>query len=333
MTETRHAFVTGGTGFLGANLLKLLHEDGIRITALYRTESARDRDPLRELPIEWVQGSVTDYDSLEHVLPADADAIYHVAGNTSQWKKEYDVQYDVNVNGTKNIVKAAVKKGVLRFVHTSSIAAYGIHSTPFDESTPSNAATCGQHYSLTKWLGEEEVKRACREDGLRAVILNPAHIVGPYDTHNWIQLFISIYQDNLPAIPPGFGRFAHARDIARAHIVALEKGRVGENYLLGGPEATFLQFINTIQSVMHKRLSKRATPAAMFFVLEPIFRIGGMFSGKQPRLTPELVKLLTKNVQSSDAKAETELDFQPVSIRDQVEDTFGWLQDSGLLKN
>lgn len=332
MAGISHAFVTGGTGFLGINLLKLLHEEGIRVTALYRSEEARRRDPLPQFSVDWQQGSVTDLGSLQRALPEDADAVFHLAGNTSQFKKDYGIQYEVNVDGTRNMVRAALDRGVLRFAHTSSIAAFGLQDGPFDETTPSNAESCGQHYSWTKWLGEEEVKRACREEGLQAVILNPAHIVGPYDRHNWIQLFVAVYRDDLQAVPPGFGRFAHARDIARAHITALAKGRVGENYLLGGPEASFLEFIRTIQEVMDKPLSKRATPAWMFHVLEPLFRLGGLLTGRQPRLTPELVKLLTKQVHSSDAKAEAELDFHPVSIREQVEDTYQWLLTSDLLE-
>jgi dihydroflavonol-4-reductase len=329
MTALKHAFVTGGTGFLGINLIRLLHEDGVRITALYRSEASTHA--LEDIPVEWVQGSVTDFASLVAALPPSADTVFHVAGNTSQWKKENAIQHDVNVNGTRNMVRAALHHNVRRFIHTSSIAAFGIHTQPFDETTPSNAATCGQHYSLTKWLGEEEVRRACREDQLLGVILNPAHIVGPYDTHNWIQLFTSVYEDNLPAIPPGFGRFAHVRDIARAHIAAVHKGRVAENYLLGGPEASFLQFINAIQRVMEKPLSKKETPAYVFRTMEPIFRLGSAFSGKKPRLTPELVKLLIKKVHSSDAKAERELDFHPVGIQQQVEDTYDWLLKSGKL--
>ncbi|MCO6459141.1 MAG: NAD-dependent epimerase/dehydratase family protein [Pirellulaceae bacterium] len=324
-----HAFVTGATGFLGQNLVRLLLEDGFQVTALYRSDASLAA--FEGLPVHWVRGSVTDEQSLLRGLPHDVDVVFHAAGNTSQWRREYPLQYDVNVHGTRHMVRAALARRARRFVHTSSIAAFGIQNQPFDESTPSNAATCGQHYSWTKWLGEEEVRRACRDEGLRAVILNPAHIVGPYDTHNWVRLFVSVYRDDLPAIPPGFGRFAHARDIARAHITAADKGRAGENYLLGGPEASFLEFINTIQQVMGKRLSKRATSAWVLRLAEPLFRVQSLFTGQQPRLTPDLVKLLIKQVHSSDAKAERELDFRPVSILQQVEDTYAWLRETGQL--
>lgn len=125
MAGISHAFVTGGTGFLGINLLKLLHEEGIRVTALYRSEEARRRDPLPQFSVDWQQGSVTDLGSLQRALPEDADAVFHLAGNTSQFKKDYGIQYEVNVDGTRNMVRAALDRGVLRFAHTSSIAAFG----------------------------------------------------------------------------------------------------------------------------------------------------------------------------------------------------------------
>jgi len=237
----KKAFVTGSTGFLGINLIHKLLEEGWMVHALHRATS--DLKYLQNQKIEFVEGSITDLSSLKAAMPEQPDAIFHLAGNTSMWSKHNKEQYRDNVIGTQNMIECALEKGAKRFIHTSSIGAYGIHHNRIDEQTQSNAEHGPINYNKTKFLGEQLVKEAAKK-GLNAVIINPAHIIGPYDAQNWAQLLIGVYKDDLPGIPCGKGTFCHVDDVVKAHIAAVDRGNIGENYLLGGEEARFIEVIN-----------------------------------------------------------------------------------------
>jgi len=287
---------------------------------------------LEDKNINWVQGSITDIISLKNGVPDNTDILFHLAGNTSQWKKMFPTQYDVNVNGTINMVQTAIDKGVKKFVQLSSIAAFGVSDSIINEKTPSNAVNSSHYYAFTKWKGEQEVKRAVREDGLDAVILNPAHVIGPHDYHNWIRLIESVYNDSLPLVPPGIGKFSHVKDIVQSLIVASKKGRAGHNYLLGGQKASFLELINIMLKVMGKEKSYSYPHHPIIFkVLEKYYQFASLFSNKEPRLTTDTITMLTKKIVSDDSKAIEELGFNPASIEEQIKDTYDWIKSKKIL--
>ena len=246
---TKTAFVTGATGFIGLNLIEELVQQNWEVVALHR--SASDLTYLKKLNARRVTGSVTDYKSVLAAMPSQPDAVFHLAGNTSVWSKHNREQYEDNVTGTRNMLKAALDKKARKFIYTSSVSSFGFHEGQIDENTPSNAASCGVNYHLTKYLAEKEVEKAVRQ-GLDAVIINPCHVMGPYDKGNWSQLVKLVYHDKLPGVLPGTGTFGHVKDVVRAHIAAVEKGKTGKKYLLGGVEATYLQAIQTLQKMLDK---------------------------------------------------------------------------------
>ena len=246
----KKAFVTGATGFLGLNLIERLLLKEWNITALYLPGD--NLKYLSQLPVESVAGNVLDYQSLLKAIP-EGHIIFHLAGDTTTWHKNAERQYNINVRGTINMCRAAIEKKASRFVITSSSSAFGCHEDPISEQTVSNALTCKINYHRTKYLSEQEVKKAV-EQGLFAVIMNPCNIIGPYDPGNWSQLIKSVYQNDLPGYPPGIGTFAHVRDVADAHISAANNGRKGENYLLGGVEASFKEVIIEILNIIGKDL-------------------------------------------------------------------------------
>ncbi|MGZ7081508.1 MAG: NAD-dependent epimerase/dehydratase family protein, partial [Thermoanaerobaculia bacterium] len=213
----KEAFVTGGTGFVGRNLIERLIDAGWKITALVRDRGAAPF--LRRQEVTIVEGSITDRESLVRALPDDVDAVFHVAGNTSLWSGGDTEQTRVNVDGTRNVVDAALVKRARKLIATSSIAAYGFHDAPITEETRSNAMSTGVNYFRTKWLAEEEVRKGIAQ-GLDATILNPANIIGPYDDRNWSRMIALVARDKLPGVPPGAGSFCHVREVAAAHISA-----------------------------------------------------------------------------------------------------------------
>ncbi len=324
----KKAFVTGGTGFLGLNLIEDLMAENWEVYALHRKNS--DLTYLKRFNVNLVEGTITDIASLQKAMPENLDAVFHVAGDTSLWKKLNEVQYQNNVIGTRNMLTVALEKKATRFIHTSSISAHGSQKGIVNEDTPSTAENSFINYDKTKYLAEKEVDKAV-EKGLNAVILNPCHIVGKYDKHNWAQLIQMTYRDKLPGIPPGSGMYCHAKDISHAHINAVEKGNIGERHLLGGVEANFLESINIVQKILGREPYKKSTPPAALKLVMWMGMLGAAFNSKEPTVTPEKFAILTKKSVCDYSKAIKVLDYQTSSLEKMIGDCFYWLKEENLL--
>ena len=324
-----HAFVTGATGFLGRHLVEALVRENWTVCALHRPTS--DIRHLEHPAIRPVPGDVLDPDSMASALKQKTDAVFHVAASTNQWRLNNHYQEQVNVTGTRNVVRAALRHGHGRFVHTSSIAVYGIHHGIITEETPSNALTYGSNYMRTKYLAEKEVEAGIRE-GLDAVFINPPHIMGRYDRHNWVRLFQLVATDRLPGIPPGRGTFVHAPEVARTHIRAVSRGRTGERYLLGGADASFLEIVQGIGTLLGKQVGDRTMPAWILRMVGWISEWGSRFTRREPDLTPEKVQLVTEELMCGGEKAAQELGHRVIPLGIMLKDTCEWLRENGLLE-
>ena len=324
----KQAFVTGSTGFLGLNLIEVLVSEGWDVVALHLP--GEDLTYLSRFDVKPVAGDILDYRGLVNVTPKDSDAVFHLAGDTTTWPRLAERQYNVNVAGTANVCRAAMERAAGRLIVTSSSSAYGCHAERFSELTPSNALTCGINYHKTKYLAEQEVKRAVKE-GLDAVIINPCNIIGPYDTANWSQLIINVARNTLPGVPPGVGTFAHVRDVARAHVTAYDAGRTGENYLLGGVEASFKEVISEIISVTGVDLPLKDISRFKLKIALYISSLKALFDGKEPLLTYPKYERLVGRLSCDNSKAVRELGFSTTSIGTMVSDCYEWLTQEGLV--
>jgi dihydroflavonol-4-reductase len=322
------AFVTGGTGFLGLNLIEQLLAENWDIVALHRPTSTLTQ--LRAKEVRLVQGSITELDSLINVLPEEVDAVFHVAGNTNVWSPRNRIQTRDNVEGTRNVVAAALKRQTKRFIHTSSIAAYGHHRERIDEDTQSNAIHSPMNYHRTKYLAEIEVRKGI-EKGLDAVMVNPVNIIGPYDYHGWSQLFTLIDRQKIPGVPRSTQTFCHVKDVARAHIAAFDRGRKGEKYILGGVEVDYLTLAQEIGDILERQIPKRTTPAWILKLLGRVSLLGSYISGKQPDMTPEKAILITDQMLCVSQKAEKELGYHTTPLREMLDDCHKWMLSEGLI--
>ncbi len=325
---TRTAYVTGSTGFLGLNIVECLQQQGWNVIALRRkTSNTRDLDRMQ---VTQVEGDVTDIESLRRTMPENVDAVFHVAADTCIWSKISERQNHINIDGTRNVVKVALEKKAGRFIHTSSIGAFGnIHGPVIDENTPSQAMHSKINYYRSKYLAEQEVFKGI-EQGLDAVILNPAQIVGPYD-YNYTPLIIdTIRKGAMMAVPKGSTVCGHVRDYARAHVAAFEKGRTGERYLLGGVHATYTELFQSIGRIVNKKTPTRMFPAWLMSVLAVVMDKVSQITNKEPLLCPEKVILMNNPVRISSKKAEQELGFTTCSLDDMYQDCYRWMQQSGM---
>jgi dihydroflavonol-4-reductase len=325
--SAKHAFVTGGTGFLGVNLIEQLRKDGWDVTAIYRDDSKTAF--LKELGVNLIPGTIDDEKTLIDAMPKEVDAVFHVAADVSFWRANNARQTRTNVDGTKNVVNAALKKKAKRFIHTSSIAAYGTHKQPVTEQTRQTGQSSNINYLRTKALAEMEVRQAIKA-GLDAVILNPANIVGPHDSHNWGRLFQVVRDKQLPGIPPGNGSFAHSIEVARAHITAVEKGKTGENYLLGGPAASYRDCFEAVSKILGIEIEANITSPVVLKTVAVFSDFVSMFTHKYPTLTPEMAEILCGNITCKSDKAEKELNYKVTSLDQMFQDCFDWLVANGI---
>ncbi|MEQ8699820.1 MAG: NAD-dependent epimerase/dehydratase family protein [Bauldia litoralis] len=324
------AFVTGGTGFLGLNLIEQLAEAGWAVTALHRPGS--DLSGLKKFDVTPAKGQLIELDALTDVVPEDLDAVFHVAGDTTMWSRHFAPQLRTNVDGTRNMVTAAHRRGARRFVHTSSIAAYGVwHGRePISEDSEKKGDLSAVNYDRTKYHAEVVIQGALR-NGVDAVVLNPCHIIGRYDAHNWGRMIRMINEGTLPGVPPRAGTFCHAEAVAKAHIAAAERGRTGENYLLGGPVADFLEVAQVIGRLTGKKVPRRPVPAWLFMLVARAKTGWGNLRDREPDLTPQAAEVVLANARIDTDKAERELGYVSPDLEAMLRDCYDWMKREKLV--
>jgi dihydroflavonol-4-reductase len=323
------AFITGGTGFIGMNLIEELTRSGWAVVALHRDTS--DLTYLRRFPVRLAPGSLLEPAAVEAAMPTGVDAVFHVAADVSFWARNAGRQSEINIHGTRNVVNAALKRRAAKFVHTSSSIVYGFGPGPFDELYPQRGRGSWFNYMNTKSLAEAEV-RAGIAQGLDAVILNPSNVIGRFDLHNWSRLFGLALEGKLDWIPGGRSSFSHATQVACAHVAAVSRGRTGENYVLGGVDASYRDLVRMVCAVAGVRPRCRPVPKAILRVAARIFEFGASLGQREPLITPEAAALLSADTTCRSEKAARELGFQTVPLRTMVEDCFGWLVQEGKIR-
>jgi dihydroflavonol-4-reductase len=324
----RAAFVTGGTGFVGLNMVKELMIRGWDVTALHRPSS--DLTLLKRFRPKLAVGELSDANSLRAAIPPGTDTVFHVAGNTNMWRGGNAQQTRDNVEGTRNLVEAALAKQVRRLVVTSSISAYGPVDGEITEATPSLAENASVNYQKTKWQAQE-LARAAIPKGLEVVIMQPGAIMGPYDIGTWSRLFAMVRDDKLPGVPPSLLTFTHVREVVAAHIAAADKGQSGASYLLGGENKTMMQLVKEISSLLGKPAPQKETSMALLRAIAVLGDFASRFTGKEPPITPEMASLMSRRVSTASAKAQRELCYRVVPLKDMVKDCYDWMVAEGRI--
>ncbi|TDI61585.1 MAG: NAD-dependent epimerase/dehydratase family protein [Alphaproteobacteria bacterium] len=327
MTDQKTAFVTGGSGFLGRHIIDLLLADGWHVTAMYRDGS--DVSHLEGRSIDLAIGDITDVGSIDQAMAPNTNAVFHAAADTSQWSKNNARQDAINIGGTKNMLAVAKAKQVGRFIHTSSISAYGCQDGVITEESPSIAANSPLNYERSKFAAQQLVIEAAA-NGLDTVLLNPTAITGPADTNNWARSFYIARDGSIPGAPSGATSMCDVRDVARAHLAAFEVGKRGENYLLGGKAVSYKMMLQEIASVAGVEVNLRAVPAIGMTIFGRWNQIVSMFTGKEPDITPEIAYMMNRHMECSGEKARRELNYHDRDWRTSIKDSFDWLVAQGL---
>ena len=325
----RTAFITGADGFVGLNLTKELLDHGWNVIAL--TLPSSQCPHLLKLNPHIIEGDITNFKSLQAIFPENVDAVFHVAADTSLTSSRNKQQTKVNVVGTRNVVRLALEKNAGRFIHMSTVAVFGFHQQRIHEQTPSTVNNTDINYFISKAQAEAEVFKGV-EQGLNAVIINPANILGPYDTQGWAQIFIKIRENQFSGIGNGGGSFCHVSEVARIMRKSVDKAKTGERYILGGADASFHEVALTAQKIIGGSVPEKPASAFMMTFLAWVVIFFSTIKGKEPFLTPEIVKLTTNWLRVESSKATHELGYTQHSLERMIHDSCHWLSSQNLLQ-
>jgi len=322
--------VTGGTGLVGSTIARMLIGQGYSVKILRRENS--NLYNVRSLDVEHCIGDVRDTASLPKAIKG-CDTVFHTAAIVSFWRPLRDIQYDVNVIGTRNIVDACLKAGIRRLVHTSSIAALG-HPEPGQlatESTAFNGKSLKRGYKSSKFLAEQEIFNGI-EKGLDAVIVNPSVIIGPGDIHfNGGNLIRSIRKGLVPFYLKGGMNVVYVDDVANGEIFAWKKGRKGERYILCGENLTHREIFALTAEIVGGKAPRMRCPVPFVKFAARAFEFVSFLTRKQPMISQEMVEGAGIENWYSSEKAIKELGYSATPLRIAVEKTYRWYIENNLL--
>jgi len=324
------AFVTGATGFLGSHVARVLAQQGAQLRLLVRSTS--NLKNLEGLNAETATGDLRDPASLEKAI-AGCDTVFHVAADYRLWVRDPNAMYRSNVEGTRAILEAARKNKIQRVVYTSSVATVGFTSDghPADEDSPVSLANMIGHYKRSKFMAEQVALEAGRS-GQHVVIVNPTTPIGENDIKPTPtgRIVVDFLKRKFPAYVETGLNLVDATECARGHIAALEKGRSGERYILGGENLTLKQILDALGKITGLPSPKIKLPYFFAYATGVIDEaITGRLRNREPRATVDTVRMGKKKMFASSAKAERELGWKIVPVEGALRRAVDWFKTNG----
>jgi dihydroflavonol-4-reductase len=324
------AFVTGATGFLGSHVARVLAEQGAQLRLLVRPTS--DLRNIADLNAERVEGDLRDPASIEKAL-AGCDALFHVAADYRLWVQDPEQMYRSNVEGTRALLEAARRQGVRRVVYTSSVATMGFSSNGAlaDENSPVSLADMIGHYKRSKFMAEQVAFEAARS-GVDVVVVNPTTPIGERDLKPTPtgRIVVDFLKRKFPAYVDTGLNLVDATECARGHIRALEKGRTGERYILGGENLTLKQILDRLGAITGLPSPRVKLPYVFALAAGVVDEtVTGRILGREPRATIDAVRMGRKKMFITSAKAERELGWRSVPVDDALRRSVEWFRANG----
>jgi dihydroflavonol-4-reductase len=323
--------VTGASGFIGSAIVRRLLGDGKDVRVLTRAGSRRDN--IDGLPVETMTGDLLNPPSLSRAVRGCVN-LFHCAADYRIWVPDPERMYPVNVEGTRALMLAALEAGVRRVVYTSSVATLATASDrPGDETRSASPEDLIGPYKRSKFRAEAEVQRMVRECGLPAVIVNPSTPMGPHDIKPTPtgQIVIEAAK-GMPAFVDTGLNVVHVDDVAEGHLLALEKGRLGERYILGGDNMTLSQILAEIAALCGRRPPRIRLPHAAVMPLAIGAEAWARVSGREPFVTLDGLRMSRKLMFYSSDKARRELGYAPRPAREAIHSAIADFRRRGLCR-
>lgn len=323
-------FITGATGFVGGHVARAYASEGASLRLLTRQTSRLDS--LTGIDAETVVGDLREPEKLRTALTG-CDALVHVAADYRLWVRDPAQMYAANVDGTRELLRIAREVGVQRVVYTSSVATMGFKSdgSIVNEETPVSLANMIGPYKRSKFLGEQEAIQAAQA-GQHVMILNPTTPIGPGDAKPTPtgRIIVDFLNKKFPAYVDTGLNLVDVGEVARMHVVALEKGTPGGRYILGGENLTLKQILDRMSSITGLPSPTMKVPHAVamaFALFDENFT--GRLLGKEPRATVEAVRMGQKTMFASSAKAERDLGFKVLPVYHALRTAIDWFITNG----
>src|ERR1700689_1611570 len=325
--------ITGASGFVGAAVAKRLIQAGHDVRALVRPTSPRSN--LAGLRLEIVEGDLRDADSLARAMK-DAQYLFHVAADYRLWARNPQDIVTTNVEGTRALMTAAQRAGVERIVYTSSVATLKArpNGAPSDETFPLDPAHAVGAYKYSKVLAERVIGAMVAEQKLPAVIVNPSTPIGPGDVRPTPtgRVIVEAAAGRMPAyVDPGLN-LVHVDDVAAGHLLALQNGRIGERYILGGQNVLLGDMLRDIARFVGRAPPRLRLPRRLLFPIAYGAEAIAHFTGREPFVTTTGLRLAKDRMFFSSAKAERDIGYRARPYGEAIADAIVWFRQNGYLK-
>jgi len=325
--------ITGATGFIGTTLTQKLAEDGHNVHALYR--SKEKAKIIEHRNVRLFKGDITDYKSVECAVRS-CEAVFHMAAYARVWAKDSATFNRINVQGTVNVLDAAQKEGVKKIVFTSTAGVLGPSVNGIVTESTQRKISYFNEYEIAKAQAEEKISEYIRK-GLEIVVVNPTRVYGPgiLSESNGITKMIKLYSKGkfrwIPGNGESIGNYVYVDDVVEGHVLALEKGKSGERYILGGHNISFNRFFEQLSSATGQNRRMIKLPLLLMLGIAYLLSLRAKAFGIPPLITPPWVKRYLHNWDVSSEKAIKELGYQITSLDKGLKKTLDWLkEDEGI---
>ena len=321
-------FITGGDGLLGSNIVRVLLDRGHKLRVL--VQPGRTVNTLDGLNLEKPEGDLLNYESLK-AAAGEVDAIFHLAASTSIWPSRNEMVNQVNIEGTRNILRLAKELNVKRLVHvgTANTFSFGTKENPGREDTAYKGLKYGLDYMDSKWKAHQLVMAAVKE-GLPALVVNPTFMLGAYDSVPCSgAMILAVYSQKLPGYAPGGRNYICAKDAAKGIANALEKGKTGESYIIGNENLSYKEVFGKMAAELGVKPPTRSIPKWALLVYGKFGSLVAGITGRKPTVSWPLAKIACDAHYFTAEKAVRELDLPQSPIGEGIRESFNWLKNNG----
>jgi dihydroflavonol-4-reductase len=333
VTSGDKVLVTGASGFVGSAVAAKLVERGFSVRALVRASSPRSH--LAGLELDYVQGDLRDAETIRPAM-AGVRYVFHVAADYRLWARDRNEIVTNNVTGTRIMMEEALRAGVERIVYTSSVATLAVQrdGTSVDETVPLEELKAIGAYKRSKVAAERLVERMIAQQGLPAVIVNPSTPIGPRDVKPTPtgRIIVEAALGRIPAFVDTGLNLVHVDDVAQGHLAALDRGKIGERYILGGQNVQFSEMLAVIANLIGRRPPRVRLPRSAIVPLALAAETVARFTGREPFVTMDALRMSKYRMFFTTAKAERDLGFTARPFTDALTDAIRWFRGAGHLK-